>query len=76
LRVHNHNHSINCWNIQHQSLPTPGNHIQYGFETYGPDANPATVVALEDVMIAPVLSPCRLSAAGMADFKILQQNAA
>lgn len=31
-----------------------GDHIQYGFETFGPDANPATVAALGSVIVAPV----------------------
>ena len=30
-----------------------GDHVQYGFETDGPDANPATVTALGSVVIAP-----------------------
>lgn len=31
---------------------TAGDHIQYGFETIGPDANPATVATLGIVMVA------------------------
>ena len=34
-----------------------GHHIQYGFETDGPDANPATVAALGTVVIAPAAVP-------------------
>ena len=32
-------------------LTTAGDHIQYGFETVGPDANPATVASLGTVLI-------------------------
>lgn len=32
---------------------TPGHHIQYGFETIGPNANPATVNALGSVSVIP-----------------------
>jgi hypothetical protein len=31
---------------------TPGDHIQFGFETIGPDANPATVSSLGEAQIA------------------------
>jgi len=31
---------------------TPGDNIQYGFETKGPDANPATVASLGSVVVA------------------------
>jgi hypothetical protein len=31
-----------------------GDHIQYGFETYGPDTNPSSPAALESVVITPV----------------------
>jgi PEP-CTERM motif-containing protein len=34
-----------------------GDHIQYGFETDGPDANPATVAALGTVVIGPTPTP-------------------
>ena len=33
-------------------LTNPGDHIQYGFETVGPDANPATVASLGNVLIS------------------------
>jgi hypothetical protein len=32
-------------------------HIQYGFETYGPDANPGSAAALESVVIGPTAVP-------------------
>lgn len=50
------------------SLLTSGNagdHIQYGFETDGPDANPATVAALGSVIIAPAPEPSSLALAGL-----------
>lgn len=31
---------------------SPGDHIQYGFETIGPDANPATVASLGSVLVS------------------------
>ncbi len=31
-----------------------GDHIQYGFETFGPDTDPASAAALESVVITPV----------------------
>lgn len=33
-------------------LTNPGDHIQYGFETVGPDANPATVASLGQVLVS------------------------
>jgi hypothetical protein len=39
----------------------PGDHIQYGFETDGPDANPATVAALGSIVIAPVPEPSTIA---------------
>jgi hypothetical protein len=44
-----------------------GDHIQYGFETIGPDSNPATVASLGTVMVgpAPVPEPSTLAFAGM-----------
>ncbi len=41
---------------------TPGDHIQYGFETTGPDANPVDLASLGSVVVAvnnvgPTLSP-------------------
>jgi hypothetical protein len=35
----------------------PLDHIQYGFETYGPDTNPASLAALESAVIDPVPEP-------------------
>lgn len=34
-----------------------GDHIQYGFETFGPDTDPASAAALESVVITPVAVP-------------------
>jgi hypothetical protein len=34
-----------------------GDHIQYGFETDGPDTNPSSAAALESVVITPVAVP-------------------
>jgi len=34
-----------------------GDHIQYGFETFGPDANPSTVATLGSVLVNPVPVP-------------------
>jgi hypothetical protein len=42
-----------------------GDHIQYGFETFGPDANPATVAALGSVIIAPTPEPSTLALMGL-----------
>jgi hypothetical protein len=42
-----------------------GDHIQYGFEMIGPDANPATAAALGMVQIAPVPEPSSLALAGL-----------
>lgn len=48
------------------SLPTiAGDHIQYGFETIGPDANPATAASLGFVQIGPVPEPSSLTLAGL-----------
>ena len=44
---------------------TAGDHIQYGFETIGPDANPATVASLGNVQIAAVPEPSTLALAGL-----------
>ncbi len=43
---------------------TPGDHIQYGFETIGPDANPATVNALGSVSVIP--EPASFALFGLA----------
>ncbi|MGO9585938.1 MAG: immunoglobulin domain-containing protein [Limisphaerales bacterium] len=40
----------------------PGTHIQYGFETIGPDANPNTVYSLGDVVYQVQYPPILLSA--------------
>jgi hypothetical protein len=42
-----------------------GDHIQYGFETFGPDANPATVAALGSVIINPTPEPSSLVLMGL-----------
>jgi hypothetical protein len=42
-----------------------GDHIQYGFETFGPDANPATVAALGSVILAPTPEPSSLALMGL-----------
>jgi hypothetical protein len=42
-----------------------GDHVQYGFETFGPDANPATVSALGSVIIAPTPEPSSLALMGL-----------
>jgi hypothetical protein len=42
-----------------------GDHIQYGFETFGPDANPATVAALGSVILAPTPEPSSLVLMGL-----------
>jgi hypothetical protein len=42
-----------------------GDHIQYGFETFGPDANPATAAALGSVIIAPTPEPSSLALMGL-----------
>ncbi|HET7626027.1 MAG TPA: PEP-CTERM sorting domain-containing protein [Verrucomicrobiae bacterium] len=39
----------------------PGNIIQYGFETMGPDANPATVAGLGNVQVQAVPEPSSLA---------------
>lgn len=45
---------------------TPGNIIQYGFETMGPDANPATVDSLGSVSVVAVPEPSVLALIGLA----------
>lgn len=40
---------------------TAGDHIQYGFQTTGPDANPATVASLGSVVIQAVPEPASLA---------------
>jgi|SRR5208283_3604067 len=50
------------------SLSTSANaadHIQYGFETYGPNTNPLSPAALESVIITPVPEPSTLALAGL-----------
>lgn len=48
------------------SLATnPGDHIQYGFETIGPDARLATVATLGNVEVIAVPEPTTLALAGM-----------
>jgi hypothetical protein len=42
-----------------------GDHIQYGFETDGPDANPATAAALGSVIIVPTPEPSSLALMGL-----------
>lgn len=42
-----------------------GDHIQYGFETDGPDANPATVAALGTVIVGPAPEPSTLALIGI-----------
>jgi hypothetical protein len=42
-----------------------GDHIQYGFETFGPDANPATAAALGSVILAPTPEPSSLALMGL-----------
>lgn len=43
-----------------------GDHIQYGFETVGPDANPATVASLGSVVVQAVPEPTSLVFMGLA----------
>jgi hypothetical protein len=48
------------------TLPTvAGDHIQYGFETIGPDANPATVNALGLAQITQIPEPSSLALLGL-----------
>ena len=47
----------------------PGDHIQYGFETIGPDANPATVALLGGVTVVP--EPSSLALLGLAGMAAL-----
>ncbi len=42
----------------------PGDHIQFGFETIGPDANPNTANLLGDVVVVP--EPSALALFGLA----------
>lgn len=47
------------WNL---TLATaPGDHVQYGIETIGPDANPATVAALGNAMVTAVPEPSSIA---------------
>ena len=41
----------------------PGDHIQYGFEMVGPDANPLTADSLGSVVVVP--EPCSLALLGL-----------
>jgi len=50
---------------------TAGDHIQYGFETIGPDANPATVAGLGIVEIATVPEPTTLALIGLGSVAML-----
>ena len=56
--------------VESISLLTSGNagdHIQYGFETYGPDTNPTSPAASDFASIAPatVPEPCTMSLLGL-----------
>ena len=42
-----------------------GDHIQYGFETIGPDANPATVAALGNAQVIAVPEPSTVTLIGL-----------
>lgn len=42
-----------------------GDHIQYGFETDGPDTNPSSLAALESAVITPASAPDAGSTAGL-----------
>jgi hypothetical protein len=48
-----------AFSIQHAAAP--GNIIQYGFETFGPNANPATVAELGFVQIGVVPEPTSIA---------------
>ncbi len=52
------------WSLSLLTSANPGDHIQYGFETDGPDANPATVAALGSVIIGPTPEPSTLALIG------------
>ena len=43
----------------------PTDHVQYGFETDGPDTNPQSAAALESVIINPVPEPASLAVLGL-----------
>ena len=47
---------------------TAGDHIQYGFETIGPDANPATVASLGNAQVVPEPSSIALALVGLLGF--------
>jgi hypothetical protein len=52
-----------------------GDHIQYGFETFGPDANPATAAALGNVIIGPVTAtpePSTLAMLGLGALGVMR----
>ena len=42
-----------------------GGHVQYGFETIGPDANPATVASLGDAQVTAVPEPSTMALIGL-----------
>ena len=50
---------------------TAGDHIQYGFETIGPDANPLTAASLGSVIISPVPEPSTIAVAAMGGLAAL-----
>jgi hypothetical protein len=52
------------WSVGLHTSANAGDHIQYGFETVGPDANPATVAALGSVIIGPAPEPSTLALIG------------
>ncbi|MGO8839228.1 MAG: PEP-CTERM sorting domain-containing protein [Limisphaerales bacterium] len=50
---------------------TPGDHIQYGFETIGPDARLATIATLGNAEIIAVPEPSTIALAGLGGALVL-----
>lgn len=57
--------TVGAGSISLLTSANPGDHIQYGFETDGPDANPATVAALGTVIVGPAPEPSTLALIGI-----------
>jgi hypothetical protein len=53
---------------------TAGDHIQYGFETIGPDANPATFASLGNAQVVPEPGTVSLVLMGLGGLVVLAKK--